>query len=67
MTKNTLFMNVTEVIEELGVSKPYAYKVIRKLNEELAAQGYLTISGKVNRKFFLEKCYGESEGLRKEI
>lgn len=29
------FIRVDEVAEELDVSKPYAYKLIRKLNEEL--------------------------------
>ena len=40
------------------MSKPYAYRLIRKLNDELSAKGYITITGKVNRKYFLEKCYG---------
>ena len=31
----TRFIRVDEVAEELDVSKPYAYKLIRKLNEEL--------------------------------
>ena len=30
------FMRVNEVAEELGVSVPYAYKLIRQMNEELA-------------------------------
>ena len=33
---NQIFMRVNEVAEELGVSIPYAYKLIRQLNEELA-------------------------------
>ena len=53
------FMRVEEVAEELGVSKSYAYKIVQQLNAELKAKGYLTISGRVNRRFFLEKyCYG---------
>lgn len=61
MNKN-LFIRAEEVAKELGVSKPYAYKLIRKLNEELKNKGFITISGKVNRQFFEEKIYG----LRKE-
>ena len=30
-----MFMRVDEVAEELDVSIPYAYKLIRKMNEEL--------------------------------
>ena len=51
-------MRVDEVAKELGVSKSYAYKIVQQLNAELKSLGYLTISGRVNRKFFLEKlCY----------
>lgn len=56
-----IFMRVDEVAAELGVSKPYAYKLIRKLNEELAQTGCITIAGRVDRKFFYEKFYGTRE------
>lgn len=59
------FMRVDEVATELGVSKSYAYKIVQRLNAELKAKGYLTISGRVSRQYFMEKaCYGEKE--RKE-
>ena len=61
MNKN-LFIKAEEIATELGVSKSYAYKLIRKLNEELKGRGFITIAGKVNRQFFEEKIYG----LRKE-
>ena len=55
------FMRVEEVAQELGISKSHAYKVIHKLNAELREKGYLTISGRVNRNFFMEKfCYGKT-------
>ena len=56
-----MFMRVDEVAEELGVSKPYAYRLIRDLNEELKKTGYITISGRIDRKFFYEKFYGTKE------
>ena len=37
---------------------PYAYKLIRQMNEELAKTGCITISGRIDRKFFHEKFYG---------
>lgn len=56
------FMRVEEVVAELGVSKSYAYKIVQKLNAELKAKGYLTISGRINRKYFMEKpCYNGAE------
>ena len=51
------FMRVEEVAQELGISKSHAYKVIHRLNDELKAKDYLTISGRVNRNFFMEKFY----------
>lgn len=52
------FMRVDEVAKKLEVSKSYAYKIVQKLNAELQAMGYLTISGRVSRGYFYEKlCY----------
>ena len=55
---NQIFMRVNEVAEELGVSVPYAYKLIRQMNKELEKTGCITISGRIDRKFFQEKFYG---------
>lgn len=52
-TKN--FMRADEVAAELDVSEAYAYKIIRQLNEELKAKGYITVSGRVNRNYFMKK------------
>lgn len=59
---SSTFMKVDDVARELGVSKSYAYKLIRKLNGELKSMGYLTIAGRISKKYFLEKvCYGDHE------
>ena len=55
---NNKFIRAEDVAQELNVSKPYAYKLIRPLNEELRAKGYITISGRVNRQYFYERLYG---------
>ena len=52
------FIRADDVAQELNVSKPYAYKIIRKLNEELKAKGFITIAGRVNRRYFYERLYG---------
>ena len=53
------FMFVQDVADELGISKSYAYKIVQKLNKELQAKNILTISGRVNRQYFMERmCYG---------
>ena len=64
MSENS-FMRVEDVARELGISKSHAYKIIQKLNAELKEKGFQTISGRVNRKYFMEKlCYSGAE--RKE-
>lgn len=55
---NQNFIHADEIAEELGVSKAYAYKIVHRLNDELKAKGYVTISGRVSRKYFEEKFYG---------
>ncbi len=59
---NNTFLSADEVAEILGVSKSYAYKIVRQLNAELKDKGFLTIAGRVNKRYFMEKtCYGEVE------
>lgn len=53
-----IFYDVEEVMTMLTVSKSHAYKIIRELNHELKAKGYMTISGKVSCQYFDEKFYG---------
>lgn len=47
-----------EVASLLGVSRAYAYKVIRRLNEELEAEGMLTIPGKVSAAYLESRYFG---------
>ena len=59
-------MRVNEVVEELGVSVPYAYKIIRELNGELRKTGCITIAGRIDRKFFHEKFYGTRGAMERK-
>ena len=52
-----MFMRADEVAEVLDVSKPYAYKLIRQMNRELAGKGCLVIAGRVDRKYFYDNFY----------
>ena len=61
---DNIMMTASEVAEAVGVSKAYAYKVIQRLNRELQEQGYLTVSGKVNRKFFMKKVNYQDDERR---
>ena len=39
-----LFVKAEEVARELGISKPYAYKLVREMNEELKQKGFIDIT-----------------------
>ena len=53
-----LFVRAEEVANELGISKPSAYKLVREMNEELKQKGFITIPGRVSRRYFEVKFYG---------
>lgn len=56
--EGTIFITAAEMAEILGISKPYAYKIIKQMNEDLEANGFIIISGKVSKKYLEEKFYG---------
>ena len=62
---NKRFITAKDVVEELGVSSSYAYKLIRKLNAEREADGFVTIKGRVSRQYFAERIYGTTD--KKEV
>ena len=51
------FLTAADIASFMGISVPTAYKIIRKLNDELKSKGYITIAGKVSRTFFEKKIY----------
>ena len=55
-----VFLSAKEVADILKISKPFAYKIIREMNEQLEKEGFLTISGRISKKYFNEKFYGVS-------
>ena len=50
-----LYLTADEAAKMMGVSKSHVYKVMRQMNKELKEMGYLVVSGKVNRKYFMER------------
>lgn len=62
-----MFLRVEEVAKELDVSIPYAYKLIRSMNAELKKTGCITISGRIDRKFFYEKFYGTRDQQERRV
>lgn len=57
----SLYYSATDIQEMLGVSRSVAYKLIRRMNEELEARGFIVLPGKVPKKFFAEHVYGMAE------
>lgn len=57
------FLNAEQVADELGISKPFAYKMIRELNEELQEKGFITIAGRISTKYFEERFYGIQQNI----
>lgn len=50
-------VSATKAAERLCTSKAYAYKVIRKLNAELAKKGCPIVQEKASRIYFEERCF----------
>ncbi len=57
MVSSKVFYTADDVAELLTISRPTAYRIIRKLNDELAGKGFIIISGRVLKKYFDEKFY----------
>lgn len=58
MENNKRYLNASDVAEYMDISVPTAYKIIRRLNDELVKQGYLVVAGRVSRRYFEQKIYG---------
>ena len=51
------FLTASDVAEILNVSRSPAYRIIRRLNDELNKAGKITVAGKVSAKYFYENTY----------
>ena len=56
----SVFYSAQEVAEILGVSRTKAYKIVKELNIELQAKGFIVIAGKIPKRYFEERCYAFS-------
>ena len=52
------YITATEVAEIMGISRSKSYQIVRQLNKELKAQGYLTVAGKCPIQYFKQKFLG---------
>ena len=58
------FIRAEEVAEVMEISVAYAYKIIRKLNQELSDKGFITVTGRVNREYFNERVYSAEHPVK---
>ena len=63
---DSIFMKAEEVMRALGVSQSEAYRIIKRLNEELKEKGYMVVSGRVSRRYLEEKIYGYKDCAAKD-
>ena len=59
-----VFMSAEEVAGVMDVSKSYAYKVIQRMNEKLEGKGFITMQGRIDRKFFYDQFYGTADNTK---
>lgn len=52
---SNLMMTAAEVAEVMDCCESLGYKVIRELNAELKAKGYITRNARIPRKYFFER------------
>ena len=57
-TQEKTYITANELSEKLGISVGQAYKIIRELNSELKAKGYITVAGKCPSRYMEKKWYG---------
>lgn len=58
MANYRYMMSIEDIAKELSCSKSHAYKLVKSLNQELAAQGYITMAGRIPRAYWAKKMYG---------
>lgn len=51
------FLTAKDVSDLLGVSLSTAYRIIKRLNDDLARAGKITVPGKVSSRYFFENVY----------
>lgn len=53
-------LDAKDVQNILKVSQAKSYEIIRVLNSELKEKGFFVLQGKVNKKYFEERFYGNN-------
>ncbi|WP_338630733.1 transcriptional regulator [Clostridium baratii] len=54
---NKRYYYVKDIMDMLDVKETKAYQIIKMLNSELEEKGYITVSGRISKKYFDERYY----------
>ena len=53
-----IYYSANEIATMLGVSRSYAYKLIKQLNLQLEKEGYIAVRGRISSAYFKKKYFG---------
>ena len=53
-----MYYTAQDLQEMLGISRALAYKILKKMNDDLEARGFLVIPGRIPKAYFAEHYYG---------
>lgn len=58
MRKRKMYMSVEDVAEVFDISVSFAYRVVERMNADLASKNYYVILGRVPTRYVEDKIYG---------
>lgn len=61
------YYDVNDVMKLTGYAITKCRYIIKGLNDELVAKGYLVIAGKIPKKYYHERYYEDAEVLSDEV
>ena len=58
MRKRKMYLSVEDVAEVFDISFSFAYRVVERMNADLASKNYYVILGRVPTRYVEDKIYG---------
>ena len=58
MRKRKMYLSVEDIAELLGLSVSFAYRVVERMNADLASKNFYVILGRVPTRYVEDKIYG---------
>ena len=58
MRKRKMYLSVEDIAELFGLSVSFAYRVVERMNDDLASKNYYAILGRVPTRYVEDKIYG---------